>query len=393
MLVDCSWLKQPYQTFAENALITYEPILISETTACPKATVAPWPGQPPTNSTFPVYFPKSHFKGESTDIIIVINGWLERQLSSLKLYESETWSLASQLCNEHIHLSTQLSRNIACVFLPLPYHYWRLPVTTNHPDKEPAFCVYKQPELLFNSFCGIYDDIFNVIEAIGNHVARTYHCDAAQCRFHLLGYSLGGLASLGVFLADRKLSRRLASCHLLASGVPLTGIEDISAIHIKAGTQSSLLDNAGFRTTELRSFVSKLISPELDKTLFNIVATSGSNATKVLYDIYRHHILGCYEVDHFSIDNVIPDGLIALHYYCAAGDMLFSSEKVRTYSLISFDDTTGAFLTSFDWRHHILADRPSAAGWHANGSAQLVAGYIRDAILATKLPQLSSQQR
>lgn len=191
------------------------------------------------NNKFPIFFniPDEFKYAEKKHLIIFVNGFNEKNKQQLFYYSKEA-SLATHLENLNSKLIAGLQTgkiplSISCGLLPVPFHHWRRPNPnaykfmreTSRPyvfDNE--LLINEQPLRLYLGFRQMLYDLRKIVLSIKTleetSIFPSYF--DKDVKIHLIGYSMGGLATLSYLLLDRYLEEHhIDSCHLLLSGLGL----------------------------------------------------------------------------------------------------------------------------------------------------------------------------
>jgi len=173
------------------------------------------------NSKFklPIWKPDNNNKGR--EILIMINGFLEGvdgdQSRREKLVNIRYGAIANKL----------LEKNIASVLLPLPFHFNRSFDVTQEGEFAPLSRLTESGTYLYyGGFTQIVSDVEKLIRDIENNRSKFGLLDDAKIKFHLLGYSIGGVAAIGAALnVQGEQAPKLDSLSVLLSAWNLAEIQ------------------------------------------------------------------------------------------------------------------------------------------------------------------------
>jgi hypothetical protein len=125
-------------------------------------------------------------------VLIMINGFLE----GVEMEERKR--------NRHIRRYNEIAqkirkeKNIASVLLPMPFHFDRSIGSTEENNFAPINRLTENGTYLyFGGYTQIIKDVKNLISEIENKPEKYGLQENKEIKFHLLGYSLGGVAAIG----------------------------------------------------------------------------------------------------------------------------------------------------------------------------------------------------
>lgn len=178
------------------------------------------------NSSFELPIWKADQSKNCNEILIMINGFLEgvesdqrRRDRHLERYEA----IAKKVLKE---------KNITSVMLPLPFHLNRSRDITGDNQFAPISRLTESGTYLYyGGFTQVVSDVNKLINDIENNPSKFGLTSKENIKFHLLGYSLGGVAAIGSAL---HLERKLESLTILLSAWNLSEINP-EAINIAFG--------------------------------------------------------------------------------------------------------------------------------------------------------------
>lgn len=179
----------------------------------------------PNNKKFKIPCWKKE-QNESDEVLIMINGFLEGVLNET---EKDPTNRARKINN---HLSRynsianeSLKNNIVSVLMPLPFHFGR---GEDFPSKAPIERLLENGSYLYyGGFDQIILDVNDLISRIKNNPNDFGLQPTKKLKFHILGYSIGGVATMGCAL---KLEHKFESMSILLSSWNLNAISS-DAIH------------------------------------------------------------------------------------------------------------------------------------------------------------------
>ena len=133
---------------------------------------------------------------KSAEILIMINGFLEGvdrdQIRREKLVSMRYGSIAQKLLKD---------KNIVSVLMPLPFHFNRSLDISGENDYAPITRLTESGTYLYyGGYTQIVSDIEKLIVDIENNSSKYGLKNNSPIKFHLLGYSIGGVASIGAAL-------------------------------------------------------------------------------------------------------------------------------------------------------------------------------------------------
>jgi hypothetical protein len=192
------------------------------------------------NNEFPLYVYKPpHFdSAQYKHVILMVNGFDEPH-SDLKLYYNDSCSFSRILNPDPATLSSEdkpfFSKTaFAFILVPIPFHYWRLPCAEAQPEHSVGELMKRHPQRLYLGFRQLMYDMLMLIDVLAGirrmpSFTSSVFAEDDEVAFHVMGYSLGGLGALALFLCDRLLGRRvLHTCTLIAS---LLTMDQVTADH------------------------------------------------------------------------------------------------------------------------------------------------------------------
>ncbi|MBM3455372.1 MAG: hypothetical protein FJX80_09520 [Bacteroidetes bacterium] len=133
---------------------------------------------------------------KSSEVLIMINGFLEGvggvQNRHEKLIDIRYGAIAKKLLND---------KGITSVLLPLPFHFNRSFDVIGEDEFAPLSRLTKSGTYLYyGGFTQIVNDVEKLIQDIEANPARFGLQESIPIKFHLLGYSIGGVAAIGAAL-------------------------------------------------------------------------------------------------------------------------------------------------------------------------------------------------
>jgi hypothetical protein len=144
------------------------------------------------NSTFKIPFWKPDTNRNCNEVLIMINGFLEG-------VDSDPRSR-----NRHINRydaiakKVQSEKNIAVFLMPMPFHFDRSTDILGENEFAPLKRLMESGTYLYyGGNTQIISDINKLISSIENEPEKYFVNSTSEIKFHLLGYSLGGVAAIG----------------------------------------------------------------------------------------------------------------------------------------------------------------------------------------------------
>ena len=168
------------------------------------------------NSIFELPIWKADQNKNCNEILIMINGFLEGVESDQRKMERHLERY------EAIAKKVLKEKNITSVMLPLPFHFNRSRDITGDNQFAPISRLTESGTYLYyGGFTQVVSDVKKLINDIENNPSRFGLNVTENIKFHLLGYSLGGVAAIGSAL---HLERKLESLTILLSAWNLSEI-------------------------------------------------------------------------------------------------------------------------------------------------------------------------
>ena len=220
------------------------------------------------NSIFELPIWKADQNNNCNEILIMINGFLEGVESDQRKMERHIERY------EAIAKKVLKEKNITSVMLPLPFHFTRSRDIIGDNQFAPISRLTESGTYLYyGGFTQVVSDVKKLINDIENNPSRFGLNVTENIKFHLLGYSLGGVAAIGSAL---HLERKLESLTILLSAWNLSEInpEAINnAFGERFGLNTELWNKMIEELNEIREntnpFFRKLIWNEGDPIAFN----------------------------------------------------------------------------------------------------------------------------
>lgn len=159
---------------------------------------------------------------KSLEVLIMINGFLEGvggdQNNHEKLLEKRYGTIAKNILKE---------KSITSVLLPLPFHFNRSFDTSRENEFAPLSRLTESGTYLYyGGFTQIINDVQKLIQYIENNPSSFGLHENVSIKFHLLGYSIGGVAAIGAALNLKDATEpKLDSLSVLLSSWNLAAIE------------------------------------------------------------------------------------------------------------------------------------------------------------------------
>lgn len=177
-----------------------------------------------SNNHFPLWYflPNRHQEAGRRHLVVMINGFDEKPASQ-RLYYGKDYSI-SRVLGGSTQNSSNAKSSFSTVLLPIPFHHWRLPTIGELRKLDAAHLIARHKIRLFLGYQQLVHDADKLIGDVQTGNSEFYSKNfGSETIIHLLGYSLGGLAALAIFLRDQIRGRplRISTCSLLASGVSL----------------------------------------------------------------------------------------------------------------------------------------------------------------------------
>lgn len=150
-----------------------------------------------SNSSFKLPIWKNDIENnKSTEILIMINGFLEGvdsdQIRRERVINMRYGAIAQRLLRD---------KNIVSVLMPLPFHFNRSLDISGENDYAPISRLTENGTYLYyGGYTQIVNDIEKLIREIENSPSDFGLHNESSIKFHLLGYSIGGVASIGAAL-------------------------------------------------------------------------------------------------------------------------------------------------------------------------------------------------
>lgn len=221
------------------------------------------------NNDFPVviYGPRKATKPIS-NILIVVCGFNEPSFAA-KLYFNEDYGMGT--------IASSLMDDLLIVFLPLPFHYWRMPRNSPFAENSPATLVYEKPLRLYLAYRQLMGELGELADHLRKSATFLDWEINALLSIHMLGFSLGGLGVIAALLSSSmRHQRRFQSCTLLFSG--------------------GFLGSFDYRLTGLDSNAVQRInnyfySGEYQNDLIEVIGSIDDDELR-LYHIFENRVLG-----------------------------------------------------------------------------------------------------
>ncbi|MFO0414397.1 MAG: hypothetical protein ACK50E_02000, partial [Bacteroidota bacterium] len=174
------------------------------------------------NSNFKLPIWKSNDNNKAREILIMINGFLEGvdgdQKHREKLINIRYGAIANKL----------LEKKISSVLLPLPFHFNRSFDVIQEGEFAPLSRLTESGTYLYyGGFTQIVSDVQKLMQDIENNRSKFGLLeDTTDIKFHLLGYSIGGVAAIGAALNIKaEQTPKLESLSVLLSAWNLAEIQ------------------------------------------------------------------------------------------------------------------------------------------------------------------------
>lgn len=197
------------------------------------------------NNEFDVtFFLTSSGERKEEHLLLIVNGFDQMDLAHYhKDDQRENSKKVVGLCRDFV------DRGIASVLIPIPNHMNRWPKTVPYPfpKPKPSSLVAAYPDRFYEGFLQELADLEKMADLILDPASRdretfedgttfALHFDG-NTRVHLVGYSIGGLATLSTFLkSDLEKKPRYNSCTLLSSGANFQSLHPQEIIGIDEAT-------------------------------------------------------------------------------------------------------------------------------------------------------------
>jgi len=203
------------------------------------------------NSSFNLPVWKSE-DNKSSEILIMINGFLEGvggdQTRHEKLVDIRYGAIAKKLLKE---------KSITSVLLPLPFHFNRSFDVSGENEFAPLTRLTESGTYLYyGGFTQIVNDLEKLIQDIENNPSRFGLQENKPIKFHLLGYSIGGVAAIGAALNLKgETTPKLDSLSVLLSAWNLAEIKPNaieSAFGMKFGFNAELWESMLSQLEEIK---------------------------------------------------------------------------------------------------------------------------------------------
>ncbi|MBU0894824.1 MAG: GNAT family N-acetyltransferase [Nanoarchaeota archaeon] len=219
------------------------------------------------NNDFDIlFYPRNINSGtEFEHIIIFINGFDEKSLE-LFYYYNKSKSLSKLLEDGYNQNYSDLNATypkLACVLMPIPFHHWRRPIKFPYNNLNSSQMIFDNAIRLYLGFEQMLCDIQSLCKIIKAGTKRYLPYANPDAKIHLLGYSLGGLATLSSYLLDKiTKNNHIETCTLLASGVDLSHI-DLSHVKLELGDDDDENDISELfkQFWEIHKWIDPLLEP------------------------------------------------------------------------------------------------------------------------------------
>ena len=158
---------------------------------------------------------------KSNEIVIMINGFLEGVLRNPEGSEINTQQQIDRHLFRYKFIAKELlKKNIASVLMPLPFHFNR---GKDFSDKAPVRRLKEDgSNLYYGGFDQIIQDVDDLILKIKKSPTEFgLNNDVENLKFHILGYSIGGVSAMGCVL---KTKHKFESMNILLSSWNLNAI-------------------------------------------------------------------------------------------------------------------------------------------------------------------------
>ena len=149
------------------------------------------------NSTFSLPIWKNDDENhKSSEILIMINGFLEGVDSNQKRRERIVSMRYGAIAQKVLR-----DKNIVSVLMPLPFHFNRSLDISGDDDYAPITRLTESGTYLYyGGYTQIVADVEKLIRDIENNPSKFGLQEKTSLKFHLLGYSIGGVAAIGTAL-------------------------------------------------------------------------------------------------------------------------------------------------------------------------------------------------
>jgi hypothetical protein len=212
------------------------------------------------NSIFKLPIWKANQRKSCNEVLIMINGFLEGveiDQNKLDRHLERYEAIAKKILKE---------KNITSVMLPLPFHFNRSRDIKGDNQFAPISRLTKSGTYLYyGGFTQVVSDVKKLINDIENNPLKFGLTVTDNIKFHLLGYSLGGVAAIGSAL---HLERKLDSLTILLSAWNLSEINP-EAINKAFGKKFGLTTELGTRMIEELKEIKEKTDPVFKKLIWN----------------------------------------------------------------------------------------------------------------------------
>jgi hypothetical protein len=169
----------------------------------------------PNNKKFNIPLWKPGEKKNCSEIVIMLNGFLEGVASDPK--KRDKYLIRYKLIGEKLNQS-----NIAAVLMPMPFHFMR---SDDIEGNAPVVRLSEHGSYLYH---GGYDQVISDVEKLTNEIRKQpeefgLYGPGEKVKIHLLGYSLGGVAAIGASIQLK--SQQFESLTVLLSSWNISEID------------------------------------------------------------------------------------------------------------------------------------------------------------------------
>ena len=216
-----------------------------------------------SNSVFKIPFWKPDSIKPCTEVLIMINGFLEG-------VDNDT-----RIRNRHINRydaiakKIQSEKNIAVLLMPMPFHFDRSVDINGQNEFAPLQRLTENGAFLYyGGYDQIIVDVSKIIFDIENDPSKYGVTVNSEIKFHLLGYSLGGVAAIGSALNLEKSATKSLDkiTPKLESLVILLSAWNISEINPEA-IQNAFGEKFGLTVDKWEKLLSQLTAIKESTTL------------------------------------------------------------------------------------------------------------------------------
>lgn len=278
-----------------------------------------------SNNHFKLYFkipelPKNDYDDH---LFVLINGFNEPS-GMMTLYYSSNHSLSrrfADLSGQNIGMGNGKLR-YPSVLLPIPFHHWRRPVEGEYQEVDSETMIYNDPIRLYLGFRQLLYDAQKFITDVKSERDEECYNELLQPNptINILGYSIGGLGTLSVFLFNKLLDGpKFSKCFLLASGVNLL-LTDWKAAKIHTEVKREL---DMFYYSSAHNWRETLNNPE-----YQFVSMEHD---LLIEDLFERVVLGYIGSDnqYKEIDKVWADNQSRINYVVCESDEVMYPELIK----------------------------------------------------------------